>query len=61
MTREEKNQDSGARPAGEAKTNKPYFYFDITDESHRKLLDEEQVEASQYPLENLKKVTEIDY
>ncbi|NGQ95865.1 hypothetical protein G3578_11935 [Brevibacillus sp. SYP-B805] len=44
------------------KADKPdYFYFDLADESHERLLEKELKEASENPLEPLNEVTKVEY
>ncbi|WP_164684839.1 hypothetical protein [Brevibacillus reuszeri] len=45
------------------KQNKPkeYFYFDLSDEGHEKLLQKELTEANDNPLGPLDEVTKIEY
>ncbi|WP_019122955.1 hypothetical protein [Brevibacillus massiliensis] len=38
-----------------------YFYFNLADESHEKLLEKELREARENPLEPLQEVTEVEY
>ncbi|MGG4493501.1 hypothetical protein [Brevibacillus reuszeri] len=45
------------------KENRPteYFYFDLSDEGHEKLLQKELAEANENPLGPLNEVTKIEY
>jgi hypothetical protein len=38
-----------------------YFFFDLSDESHEKLLDKELREAKENPLGPLEEVTKVEY
>ncbi|MGG1660415.1 hypothetical protein [Brevibacillus sp. NRS-1366] len=40
---------------------KEYFYFDLSDEGHEKLLQKELQEAHDNPLAPLEEVTKIEY
>jgi hypothetical protein len=42
-------------------TPKEYFYFDLSDESHEKLLEKELQEATENPLGPLEEVTKVEY
>jgi phosphoribosyl-ATP pyrophosphohydrolase len=46
-----------------AKQKKPreYFYFDLSDEGHEKLLQKELEEAHEDPLAPLNEVTKVEY
>lgn len=45
----------------ETGVHKDFFYFDLSDEGHEKLLEHELREAKQNPLEPLEEVTRIEY
>lgn len=48
------NRDAQSEP-------KEYFYFDLSDESHEKILEKELKEAKENPLGPLEEVTKVEY
>jgi hypothetical protein len=48
-------------PNRETGKPKEYFYFDLSDESHEKLLEKELQEAKENPLGPLEEVTKVEY
>ncbi|MEB3103584.1 hypothetical protein [Ferviditalea candida] len=38
-----------------------YFYFDLADEHHRKLMEEEMEEHKEDPLKPLENITRVEY
>jgi len=49
------------RPKQPSKEPPAYFYFDLSDEGHEKLLQKELEEAKQDPLSPLDEVTRVEY
>ncbi|MED1953046.1 hypothetical protein [Brevibacillus centrosporus] len=49
------------RPKQAKKDPPEYFYFDLSDEGHEKLLQRELDEANTNPLSPLEEVTKVEY
>ncbi|EMT51461.1 hypothetical protein I532_17948 [Brevibacillus borstelensis AK1] len=59
------NQTDGrynnAQAKGEDKQEGEFFYFDLSDEHHEKLLEKELKEGHENPLGPLEEVTKVEY
>lgn len=50
-----------SKSSREQKNHDDFFYFDLSDESHEKILQKELEDAKSNPLEPLNEVTKIEY
>lgn len=54
-------RDEAKQHSEENQSEGKYFYFDLADESHEKILEKELKEAKENPLGLMNEVTKVEY